>query len=75
MIPKIVQLRAAMSSDDWRQAVSIAAKFPRLGKARDAVLAAREAFERPEFQRQIGRDPAAIIEAGKIALRVQYGHD
>jgi hypothetical protein len=73
--PKITLLRALMARGDWRGAIAIAARFPRLGPARDAVLAAREAFERPEFQRQIGRDPAAIIEAGKAALRGQYGHD
>lgn len=73
--PKIELLRAAMAADDWRLAVAIAARFPRLGPARDAVLAAREAYERPEFQRQIGRDPEEVIEAGKAALRGQYGHD
>lgn len=75
MRPKIDILREAMAADDWQLAVTIAARFPRLGAARDAVLGAREAFERPDFQRQIGRDPADLIEKGKAALRVQYGHD
>lgn len=75
MRPKIELLREAMAADDWRLAVAIASRFPRLGAARDAVLGAREAFERPDFQRQIGREPVAMIESGKAALRVQYGHD
>ena len=74
-VPKIELLRAAMAANDWRLAVSIAARFPRLGSARAAVLGAKEAFERPEFQRQIGRDPAELIENGKAALWRQYGHD
>jgi len=73
-VQKIELLRAAMAADDWRLAVRIAAKFARLGEARDAVLRGQEAFERPEFQRQLGRDPAAIIEAAKAALRTRYGH-
>ena len=74
-VPKIDLLRAAMAADDWRLAIAIASRFPRLGSAHAAVLGAREAFERPEFQRQLGRDPAELIETGKAALRGQYGHD
>lgn len=75
MKTKLSLLLAAMDSDDWRGAVSIAAKFPRLGAHRAAVLAAREAFERPDFQRQLGRDPVSLIEAGKAALRERYCED
>lgn len=70
--PKIEQLRTLMDAEHWREAVALASKFPRLGDGRAAILSAREAFERPEFQRQLGRDPAQQIEAGIAALEEQY---
>jgi len=71
--PKVVQLRELMAAGDWRAAILLAAKFPALGPHRAAILSAREAYLRPEFQRQVGKSPAALIEAGKAALCSGWG--
>ena len=67
------RLRAHMAAGDWRAAVSLAAKFPRLGDHKTRILRAQEAYTRPGFQRQIGRDPAALILDGIAALKERYG--
>lgn len=71
-IKKIDQLRAIAASGDWEKTIKFAAKFPRLGKHRNAILDAKEAIIRPDFLRQINRDPGALISAGKIALVEKY---
>jgi len=72
-VPKIAAVRTAMARADWPDAIRLAAKFPRLGEQAGAIRAANEAVQRPAFQRQIGRDPAVLIEAGKAALIERYG--
>lgn len=62
----------AMRADDWHQAIRLAAKFPDLGKQRCAILDAHTAITNPSFMRQLRRDPEAVIEAGKQALRQRY---
>lgn len=70
---KIDALRTAMAAEDWRRALAIASRFPRLGCHAGAIRAAHEAVQRPGFQRQLGRDPEGLVEAGKAALRERYG--
>ena len=70
---KLAQVRALMAAGDTRAAVLMAAKFGELGEQRAAILSAREAFLRPDFQRQLGRDPAALIDAGAAALHERFG--
>ncbi len=50
----------------------IASRFPRLGSDRAVILAAWEAVARPDFQRQLGREPEALIEAGIAALKSRF---
>lgn len=71
---KLDAVLAAMRADDWPQAIRLAAKFPRLGPQAKAIMQANEALQRPAFQRQLGRCPAALIEAGKAALKERYGN-
>lgn len=70
---KIDLLRDAMRADDWAKALSIASRFPRLGKQDSAIRAGHEAMQRPDFQRQIGKDPCALIRSGIAALKERYG--
>ncbi len=70
---KLDAVLAAMRADNWREAILLAAKFPRLGAQEKAITRAREALLRPDFQKQLGREPAALIEAGKAALIERYG--
>jgi len=69
---KIEILRAHMAAGRWREAIALAASFGRLGDEKAAILSAREAFARPDFQRQIGKDPEALIAAGREALARKY---
>jgi hypothetical protein len=62
-----------MRADDWPRAIALAAKFPRLGPDKTAIMRAHEALARPDFQRQLGRCPDALIAAGKAALVRRYG--
>ena len=50
----------------------IASRFPRLGSDRAVILAPWEAVARPDFQRQLGREPEALIEAGIAALKSRF---
>ena len=62
----------AMRAGEWPAAIRLAAKFPRLGAEARAIMQAHEALTRPAFQRQLGRCPAQLIEAGKAALIRRY---
>ncbi len=69
---KIDTLRALMRVGDWRGAMKLAASFARLGDEDRAIRQAWEAFARPGFYRQIGKDPKALIAVGVDALRRRY---
>jgi hypothetical protein len=69
---KLAQVQAAMRAGDWPRAFSIASKFARLGPQRAAILRAQAARLSPGLYRQLGRDPVAIIEAGKAAMRERF---
>lgn len=73
METKISKLKQAANNGDWIEALRIASKFPRLGEHKAAITRAWAAAARPEFYRQIGRNPEAEIEAGIIALKERYG--
>ena len=72
MDTKLSAVTAAMDAGDWQRAIALAAKFPRLGAHRNAILDAHGAYTNPRFLTQIGRDVGACIEAGKEALRTAY---
>jgi len=69
---KLDAVLAAMHADNWFEAIRLAAKFPRLGVQEKTIMRAHEAITRPAFQRQLGRDPEQLIEAGKVALVERY---
>lgn len=72
MKTKLSILKEHAAAGNWRKAVSIAAKFPRLGDHRAAILDAQLAYTNPRFVAQIGKDPAALIAAGIAAIKVAY---
>lgn len=72
METKLQTLKNAAADGNWKKAVSIAARFPRLGNIRNAVLDAHMAYTNPRFLAQVGKDVAACIEAGKLALIEAY---
>lgn len=75
METKLQTLKNAAAAGDWKTAFSIAARFPRLGAHRNAILDAHSAYTNPRFLAQVGRDVDACIEAGKLALIAAYGLD
>lgn len=69
----LLGLQALMAAGEWRKAILLAASFPRLPEgARGRILAAREAYQRPEFQRELGRNPDDLKAAGIEALQEHY---
>jgi hypothetical protein len=70
---KISIVRECMATGRWREAVRIAARFPRLGDDKSAIQRAWPTFYNPNFCRQVGRDPEAMISAGREALRRRHG--
>lgn len=75
METKLQTLKNAANAGEWQKAIAIAARFPRLGAHRNAVLDAHSAYTNPRFMTQIGRDVAVCIEEGKLALIAAYGLD
>lgn len=69
---KLETLKSAAAAGDWQKAFSIAARFPRLGAHRNAILDAHSAYTNPRFLVQIGRSPEECIQAGKAALITAY---
>ncbi len=72
LVTKLSKVKEAAAAGDWNKAILLAAKFGDLGTQRDAILSAREAINRPDFMKQIKRDPAALIDAGVAALKERY---
>lgn len=73
MTTKLSILQGHMKAGEWEKAIALAAKFPRLGVHRNAILDAHTAIVNPGFTRQLRRDPEADIAAGIAALRLAYG--
>lgn len=65
---KPAELRALIDADRWKDALRLARRM-RIQADRKALDRAWEAFTRPEFLRQLGRDPEQMIEAGIAELR------
>jgi hypothetical protein len=73
MKQKIEILREYMVAGDWRAALKLAASWPSLGAHATAIRQGWEAYARPDFQRQLGRDVDSLIAAGREALQSRYG--
>jgi len=69
---KIDVLIRLMQTGEWHKAIKYAAKFPRLGEHRDAILTASSALLSPRFYVSLGKDPDKLIEAGIAALKERY---
>lgn len=71
--PSSQEVRALVEAGRFRDAIIRASKFADLGDHRDRILSAREAYQRPDFQKQLGKNPDALIADGIAALRERYG--
>lgn len=72
METKLSKVEAAFRSGDHREALRIAARFPRLGEHKEAITRAWAAIQSPAFYAEIGQDPGQLIEAGIDALKARY---
>lgn len=69
MNTKTATIKRALISGDNKKALSIASKF--FDKSADTQLykRAKSAIENPGFYRQLGKDPAAIIDIAVSRLK------
>ncbi len=73
METKLSAVKAHMRNGQWQNAIRLAAKFPRLGTQRDAILGAHTAYTNPGFVTQIKKDPEALKSEGQKALIDRFG--
>ena len=62
-----------VADENWREALRVAAKLSRLGDDRDAIQRAWQAWARPDFAKQIGRNVEADKAAGIEAIKRRFG--
>lgn len=73
METKLSIVKRHMRAGEWQQAIRIAARFPRLGEQRDAILGAHGAYTNARFFVQIGKDIESMKDSGRQALLDRYG--
>lgn len=71
-VSKLSLLVGHMLAGEWDKALALANAFPRLGEHEVAIRRGHEAVVRTDFQRQLGRDPVALRDAGIAALEARY---
>jgi len=72
-VTKLSLVKAALAAGDVRKALAIAAKFPRLGDHKVRIERGHAAAVNPDFYREIGKDPEALIADGATVLREILG--
>jgi len=72
MQTKLSQLHDLMTQGKWNKALAFAAKFPRLGKHRNAILDGHLACSNPRWIAGLGRDVNVCIDTGIKALHIRY---
>ena len=74
MQTKASRLKDFMLAGEWDKALSLAAKFPKLGEHKDAIVKGHEANVHASFYSQLGKDPAKLRMAGIEALQQRYAN-
>lgn len=72
MKTKISIVHEHMAAGRWQEAIRVAARFPKLGAERAAILDAHGAYTNPRFFAQLGKDVEALKQAGHRALVLKY---
>ncbi len=68
----LAKLKDLVTAGHHRQALKLAASWPRLGPHADAIRAGWAAASNPAFYQEIGKDPVALEGTGMVALRKRY---
>lgn len=66
-------LRELWAAGEYRKALKLAAKWPRLGAQARAIKDGWDATSNPGFYRQINKNPDAMYKAGLAAVAERYG--
>lgn len=69
---KLDKLKEAFKNKDFKKVISIASKFPRLGKEKDAVKLAQDCTINPLFYKQLGYNIEKSIQDGIDAIAKKY---
>jgi hypothetical protein len=72
MKTKLSLVVEAIKKDDFKKALSIAAKFSDLGEFKSEIVRAHECITNPRFYESIGVDVNEAIEIGKKSLLIRY---
>lgn len=70
---KATRLRILVAAEDWRGALRLARTMSRLGPDKVVLDRAWEAISRPDFCRQLKRDPEQLKRAGIEVLKRRWG--
>jgi len=73
-IKKIDILRDLMKSEKWKEALSLAAKFPRLGAEKAVIVRGHECLVNPAFYKQLGIDTDKAVNDAITALKTKYAN-
>jgi hypothetical protein len=73
METKLSSVKNYMQNGLWQEAIRVAAKFPRLGAQRDAILSAHMAYTNPRFVVQLKKNVEALKADGRNALIARFG--
>ena len=72
MKTKLDTLKEAFLNKDYKKAISIASKFPRLGNEKEAIKLAQDCIMNPSFYKQLGYNIDDSVKAGINALSIKY---
>lgn len=72
MISKSEIIREYLRKGDIRKAISVASKFFDKSERTSACKAAQSAYLAPDFMRQCGKDPQALINTATAMLRAEF---
>jgi hypothetical protein len=70
--PIMAKVRARVAASEWREATRLAAKL-RLGDDGAVIDRAWQAYTKPDFCRELKRDPETLIAAGVEVLKRRFG--
>ena len=71
-IKKIDILRDLMKSEKWKEALILAAKFPRLGAEKAVIVRGHECLVNPAFYKQLDIDTDKAVNDAIAALKTKY---
>ena len=72
MQTQLSKLKVFMAEGDHKAALRLASKWSRLGDHKERITQGWAALSNPDFYRQIGKDPEALVASGISAIRERY---